>query len=78
MTIGADSTNLTSMLSGMSTDDMKIKLTGLIKNKTVLSKVARMGIELVKATAVTAALPKTYEKEKVLKWVNSYNECFKH
>ena len=66
------------MFSGMSPDDIKIKLTGLIKNKTVLSKVARMGIELVKATAVTAAMPKTYEKEKVLKWVKSYNDCFKH
>ena len=78
MTIGADSTNLTAMLSGMSADDIKIKLTGLVRNKAVLSKVAKMGIELVKATAVTAALPKTYEKEKVVKWVKSYNECFKH
>ena len=78
MTIGADSTNLGAMLSGMSPDDIKIKLSGLVKNKTVLSKVARMGVELVKATAVTAAMPKTYEKEKVLKWVKNYNNCFKH
>ena len=78
MTIGADSTNLASMLGGMSLEDIKIKLTGLINDKTVLKKVVRMGLELAKATAVTAAMPKTYNRKKVLKWVKDYNECFKH
>ena len=36
MTIGADSTNLASMLGGMSLEDIKIKLTGLINDKSVL------------------------------------------
>ncbi len=78
MTIGADSTNLASMLSGMSPADIKIKLTGLIKNRDILAKVLRMGIELLKATAVTAAMPKTYNRKKILKWVKTYNNCFKH
>ncbi|MGN0468601.1 MAG: NAD(P)/FAD-dependent oxidoreductase [Acutalibacteraceae bacterium] len=78
MTIGADSTNLAAMLGGMSASDIKIKLTGLINNKTVLKKVVRMGLELAKATAVTAAMPKTYDRQKVLKWVKQYNNCFKH
>ncbi|MBQ8209056.1 MAG: NAD(P)/FAD-dependent oxidoreductase [Clostridia bacterium] len=77
MTIGADSTNLASMLGGMSFDDIKIKLGGLINDKTVLKKVVRMGLELVKATAVTAAMPKKYDRTAVLKWVKEYNECFK-
>lgn len=77
MTIGADSTNLASMLGGMPLDDIKIKLTGLINDKTVLKKVVRMGLELVKATAVTVAMPKTYDRTAVLKWVKEYNECFK-
>ena len=78
MTIGADSTSLGAMLGGMSAADIKIKLTGLIKNKVVLSKVIRLGLEIVKATAVTMAMPKTYNRKKVLSWVKSYNNCFKH
>lgn len=77
MTIGADSTNLAAMLGGMSIDDIKIKLSGLINDKTVLKKVVRMGLELAKATAVTAAMPKTYNRKNVLKWVKEYNNCFK-
>ena len=78
MTIGADSTDLVSMLGGMNMDDIKIKLKGLLGNKKVLLKVLRMGKELIKATAVTAAMPKEYSREKVIKWAESYNNCFKH
>ncbi|MCD7827538.1 MAG: NAD(P)/FAD-dependent oxidoreductase [Clostridiales bacterium] len=78
MTIGADSTSLAAMVSGMGLDDIKIKLKGLIKNKDVLKKVVRMGKEIVAATAVTAAMPKSYNRKKALKWVKSYNGCFKH
>lgn len=77
MTIGADSTSLGAMLSGMRLDDIKTKLSGLIHDKTVLKKVVRMGLELVKATAVTSAMPKKYDRMHVLKWVRQYNECFK-
>ena len=78
MTIGADSTNLASMLGGMSPEDIKIKLKGLINNKVVLKKVVRMGLELAKATVVTAAMPKIYNRKAILKWVKEYNKCFKH
>lgn len=78
MTIGADSTNLAAMLGGMKPADIKIKLTGLINNKVVLKKVIRMGLELAKATVVTAAMPKKYDRKAVLKWVKQYNACFKH
>ena len=78
MTIGADSTNLAAMLGGMKPADIKIKLTGLINNKVVLKKVVRMGLELAKATVVTAAMPKKYDRKAVLKWVKEYNKCFKH
>ncbi|MCM1363460.1 MAG: NAD(P)/FAD-dependent oxidoreductase [Faecalibacterium sp.] len=78
MTIGADSTSLTAMLGGMKIDDIKIKLKGLFGNKNVLSKVIRMGKEVIKATIVTNALPKEYNKVKVLKWAKQYNACFKH
>lgn len=78
MTIDADSTSLGDMLGGMSLEDMKTKVTGLINNKVVLGKVVRLGLEIAKATAVTMAMPKTYNRKKVLSWVKSYNNCFKH
>ncbi len=78
MTIGADSTNLAAMLSGMKPADIAIKLKGLINNPVVLKKVVRMGLELVRATAVTAAMPEKYNRKAVLKWVKEYNKCFKH
>ncbi|MDE6723068.1 MAG: NAD(P)/FAD-dependent oxidoreductase, partial [Eubacterium sp.] len=73
MTIDADSTSLGAMLGGMSIDDIKTKLNGLIKNKAVLKKVVQMGLQLAKATAVTAAMPSSYNQKAVLKWVNKYN-----
>ncbi len=78
MTIGADSTNLASMLGGMAPADIVTKLKGLINNPVVLKKVVRMGLELLKATAVTSAMPKKYDRKAVMKWVKEYNKCFKH
>ncbi len=77
MTIDADSTSLGAMLSGMSINDIKIKLEGLINNKVILGKVVKMGLQLARATAVTAAMPTTYNRKTVLRWVEEYNSCFK-
>ena len=78
MTIDADSTSLGAMLGGMSIEDIKIKLKGLVNNKVILNKVIKMGLQLGRATAVTAAMPTTYNKKAVLNWVENYNACFKH
>lgn len=78
MTIDADSTSLGAMLGGMSMDDIKTKLNGLINNKVVLGKVVKMGLQLARATAVTAAMPTTYNRKTILRWVDEYNACFKH
>jgi flavin-dependent dehydrogenase len=78
MTIDADSTSLGAMLGGMSMDDIKTKLNGLVNNKVILSKVVKMGLQLARATAVTAAMPTTYNRKTVLRWVEEYNSCFKH
>ncbi len=77
MTIDADSTSLGAMLGGMTPADIKIKLSGLINNKVVLNKVIEMGLQLGKATAVTATMPQNYNRKAILKWVNEYNNCFK-
>ena len=57
---------------------LKTKAGGLVKNVGVLKKILRLGKEIGVATAVTAAMPKTYDPDKVLRWVKSYNACFKH
>lgn len=77
MTIGADDTSLGAMLSGVSLDDIITKAKGLINNKVVLKKVVQMAIQLVRATAVTAAMPPVYNRDLVNKWVKQYNNCFK-
>lgn len=77
MTIDADSTSLGAMLSGMTPADIKIKLSGLVNNKVVLGKVIEMGLQLGRATAVTATMPSTYNRKAVLNWVKEYNKCFK-
>ncbi len=78
MTIDADSTSLGAMLGGMSMDDIKTKLSGLVNNKVILAKVVKMGLQLARATAVTAAMPTTYNRKTILRWVEEYNSCFKH
>lgn len=77
MTIDADSSSLGAMLSGITPADIKIKLNGLVNNKVVLGKVVEMGLQLGKATAITAAMPSTYNRKNVLNWVKDYNNCFK-
>lgn len=77
MTIDADSSSLGAMLSGMTPADIKIKLNGLINNKVVLGKVVEMGLQLGKATAVTATMPQAYNRKAILNWVKEYNNCFK-
>ncbi len=77
MTIGADSTNLGALLGGMSIDDIKIKVGGLLGNTDVLKKVIRLGTDIAAVMAVTAAMPKEYNLKKVYAWAEKYNKCFK-
>lgn len=78
MTIGADSTSLGDMLGGMSMEDIKIKVGGLLGNTDILKKILRLGKEIAAVTAVTALMPKSYEVKKVASWAKKYNSCFKH
>ena len=77
MTIDADSTSIAAMFSGITFDDLKIKAGGLVKNGAVLRKIMRLGKEIAAAIAVCAAMPKTYDADRVLRWVRNYNACFK-
>ncbi len=76
MTIGADSNSLVSMMKVADPSVIPVKLYGLVKNKTVLVKIARLGYDLARAVAVTAAMPKTYNRQAILKWVKEYDKPF--
>lgn len=76
MTIGADSNNLTSMMKISDATVIPTKLYGLSKNKQVTVKVCKMGYDLARAVAITLAMPKTYNRKAILKWVKEYNKPF--
>lgn len=78
MTIGADSTNLVSMVKDMlDPEPLKKKITGLAGSPVVLKKVLRMIKDIAAVTAVTAIMPAEYEVNKVRSWAKKYNACFK-
>lgn len=76
MTIGADSNNLSSMLKMGSAADVFAKIYGLTKNKQVALKVGKMIYDLGRAVVITLAMPKTYNRKAILKWVKEYNKPF--
>lgn len=76
MTIGADSNSLASMMKIGDATVVPTKLYGLARNKQVVLKVARMAYDLGRAVAITAAMPKTYNRKAVLKWAKEYDKPF--
>lgn len=78
MTISADTTSLFDMVKDMvEPEPLKAKITGLAGNPAVLKKILRMVKDIAAVTVATALMPKTYEVNKVRKWAEMYNNCFK-
>ena len=78
MTISADTTSLFDMVKDMlEPESLKAKVTGLAGNPAVLKKILRMVKDIAAATVATTLMPKTYEVNKVRKWAELYNGCFK-
>ncbi len=76
MTIGADSNSLTSMMKVGDITVIPTKLYGLARNFKVSEKIARMIYDLARAVAVIAAMPRTYNRQAILKWVKEYDKPF--
>ncbi len=76
MTIGADSNSLTSMMKVSDFSVIPTKLYGLARNKDVALKIARLIYDIARAVAVTAAMPRTYNRKAILKWVKEYDKPF--
>lgn len=78
ITMGADSTDLMSMLGGgIDLADLKIKALALIKDKGLLKNLLGTVGQIAAAISVCAAMPKTYSKKALNGWVKNYNKCFK-
>lgn len=78
MTISADTTSLFDMVKDMlEPEALKAKITGLAGNPAVLKKILRMVKDIAAVTVATTLMPKAYEVNKVRKWAEMYNNCFK-
>lgn len=77
MSIDADTTDLMKILSGNSFEDYRKKVAGVIKDKTLLNKMLKVGRKIAAVTAVTASLPRSYSKSAVDKWVSSYEKAIR-
>lgn len=78
MTISADTTSLFDMVKDMiEPEALKAKITGLAGNPAVLKKILRMVKDIAAVTVATTLMPKAYEVNKVRKWAEMYNKCFK-
>ena len=75
LTITANSTNLSSMLSFSS--DMPQRALMIVKNKELLKQLLRVAGDIAKIVAVTAAMPKHYARHTVKKWARKYDEIFR-
>ena len=77
LTIGADSTSLLAMLSGISLPDIANKVKNVVKDKVLLKKILETGKRMAAVSAVVAAMPKKPTASSVARWARRYNNCFK-
>ncbi len=77
LTIGADSTSLLAMVSGISPADVANKVKNVVKDKALLKKILSTGKRMAKVTAVVAAMPKKGSKAAISAWAKKYESCFK-
>ena len=74
MSIDADTTDLTKIFSGSDLNDIKTKLSGVVKDRVLLKKMLSVGKKIAAVASVTAAMPKRYSKAAVDRWVASYEK----
>lgn len=74
MTITADSTKLSKMLSF--SPDMPARGVAIVKNKPILKKLLALVKGMAKVIVALQGMPKVYDEQKVNKWVEKYNSLF--
>lgn len=76
LTIGADSTSLSSMLNA-SFKELTAKAKSLCKDPALLAKIAATGVRIARVTASNAAMPAKWNTLLVRRWANARQNCFK-
>ena len=75
LSIDADTTNLLQIFSGNTPDDVRKKLVGVARDKALLKKMLAVGKKITAVASVTAAMPKSYSRAAVERWVRSYEKA---
>ncbi len=75
MTIGADSTSLMAMVKFDPAELIK-KAQGVVKDPVLLKKILYCGKRIASVAAVTAVMPKTWNRNQVFRWAKQYKGCF--
>ena len=77
MTIDAESTSLSAILSNVTPADLVVKARGVIKNPAVLLKILQLGRQIAAVSAVVSSMPRGYDPARAVNWVKNYNNAFK-
>lgn len=73
-----DTTGFGEVLQSMlNPNDLKNRVSGLLDRSSALKKMARLGKDVAAVTALTTAIPREYEIERVRAWSDKFNACFK-
>ena len=75
LSIDADATDIMKILSGNDTQDVKKKVVGVVKDRTLRKKMMSVGKKIAAVMSVTSAMPKRYAKSAVDKWVAAYEKA---
>lgn len=75
LTIGADSTSLTSFINATPAD-LVVKAQGVCKDPVLLKKILLTGKRIGKVAAATAVIPRNWNRQQVFRWAKQYKICF--
>lgn len=75
MTITADSTSIMDFIHPSL--DMPKRAIAIVKDKDILKKLLKVGADIGKVIVLCSAMPKEYNKNKVLGWSKDYDKIFK-
>ena len=75
MSIDSDCTTIGDILGGGSIDDLKTKVTGVVKDTVLLKKLLKVVKKAAALIAVTAVMPKSYSPKAVEMWTDAYEKA---
>ncbi len=75
ITMTADFTSLFDLFK-FDAPDLMLKGKSVFNNKKLLKKIMGCGAEIAQVTATCAAMPKTWNRKKVMKWAETYSKPF--